>query len=184
MPGVFVPRAGSMRNCGMTRPCLCGCGSDAQGKVGYVKGHNKRGGTDLTRYSVEDRGYSTACWIWNGCFNPGGYGRVQVDGVHTVAHRVTFARAGGEIPDGFEVDHLCRQVACVNPAHLEAVNPEENRRRRHEAYTHCIRGHSLISGDVRVNWKGHRVCRTCERDLANARRAGATSDTSAIRKAA
>lgn len=58
-----------------------------------------------------------------------GYGRVQHDGVPTPAYRVVYELAVGPIPAGLVLDHLCRVIACVNPAHLEPVTHAENVRR-------------------------------------------------------
>jgi hypothetical protein len=70
------------------------------------------------------------CWEWTGSRNPKGYGSVtNGKGASMLAHRRSYEIFNGPIPDGFEVDHLCENTSCVNPAHLEAVTPEEHRRR-------------------------------------------------------
>lgn len=108
-----------------------------------------------------------ACWDWTGSIS-GGYGRIRVDGRRVQAHRLSYEMTGREIPAGMQLDHLCRNTRCVNPAHLEPVTPRENYLRgdspmaQQARQTHCGRGHELAGDNVRVRGN-KRECLTCAR---------------------
>jgi len=74
----------------------------------------------------------TGCWNYGGTLDRDGYpGMVSLPGgVRTKAHRAYFIQAGGVIPDGYHLDHLCRNRRCVNPDHMEPITPTENQERR------------------------------------------------------
>ena len=70
------------------------------------------------------------CWIWTGYINPRfGYGEHAVEGRMVRAHSWGYKRFAGSIPEGLELDHLCRVLACVRFSHLEPVTHIENVRR-------------------------------------------------------
>jgi hypothetical protein len=66
------------------------------------------------------------CWLWRAGISRG-YGRFWLDRRLDVAHRVSYELAYGPIQDGLELDHVCHARACVNPAHLRAVNRKQNK---------------------------------------------------------
>lgn len=105
------------------------------------------------------------CWEWQGA-QVNGYGRVRWEGQSALVHRVVYAFLVGPIPAGQEIDHLCRNRACANPAHLEAVPHAENIRRgaaadaRYNA-THCKHGHLRTPENIYVHPNRGRCCRPC-----------------------
>lgn len=97
---------------------------------------------DLCRYTPDESG----CWLWEGALWPNGYGKTAraIHGTQ-LAHRVFYLDSGREIPDGLDLDHLCRVRHCVNPDHLEAVSRSVNLQRGHDARKTCKRGHDLTN---------------------------------------
>ena len=68
----------------------------------------------------------TGCWEWLGAHKRGGYGHMSVDGSMRLVHRLAWEVVMGPLEPGMEIDHLCRNRTCLNPAHLEPVTKEEN----------------------------------------------------------
>ena len=99
-----------------------------------------------------------------------GYTRITINGTRRYAHVVEWEKFGSPVPIGLELDHLCRNRACINILHLEPVTPEENRRRgehknQYSEVTHCKYGHAFTKKNtyVRPDGKG-RVCKKCQSD--------------------
>lgn len=121
------------------------------------------------------------CWEWIGGRSGVGYGIfMDGDGVLKGAHRVSFTMHKGDIPNGLDLDHLCRVRHCVNPAHLEPVTRRENinrgivaevHRARFAKITHCPSGHPYAGDNLTFGTKGDRRCKACGRIRTRARRA-------------
>jgi len=121
----------------------------------------------LRRVQINENG----CWVWRGNTHPkNGYGRFWLYR-HTdrLAHRLAYVWSGGTIPDNLVIDHLCRNRACVNPAHMETVSNAENVMRGESVWainarkTHCVRGHEFTPENTWVSKKNERHCRECSR---------------------
>jgi hypothetical protein len=69
---------------------------------------------------------SGECWEWIGYRDKDGYGRAPIACISTPAHRASWTFLNGPIPEGKQIDHLCRNRACVKPDHLRIVTPKEN----------------------------------------------------------
>lgn len=131
--------------------------------------------SDLTRFAEKYEIQSDGCWMWCAALDAHGYGRFGIRGVTRadwrmrLAHRVSYETYVGPIPEGLDLDHLCRNRACVNPAHLEPVSRSENLRRSPLmgaaalAKTHCPRGHEYDERNTRITTSGARDCRECHR---------------------
>jgi hypothetical protein len=105
------------------------------------------------------------CWISSHRPNNKGYPMFAVFGTKVPAYRYSYEIEVGPIPDGLELDHLCRVPTCVRPVHLEPVTHAENQRRMGEALTHCRRaGHPYTPENTYRSPRGERRCRECGRD--------------------
>jgi hypothetical protein len=113
------------------------------------------------------------CWEWTANTTDDGYGRIwsgpEEDRL-LLAHRVAWTLLVGEIPEGLELDHLCRNHACVNPDHLEPVSGLVNQNRGFKPKkTHCPKGHAYTPENTSIRKRGNgisRGCRTCARASA------------------
>jgi HNH endonuclease len=104
------------------------------------------------------------CWLWGGDKTDDGYGRFSINPVYVGAHRWAYQLMRAEIPEGLDLDHLCRVTSCVNPWHLDPVTREENIRRAFLRGT-CDKGHSMADAILRQrSGRIARSCRPCTRE--------------------
>lgn len=101
------------------------------------------------------------CEVWTGYRYSNGYSGISWNGTQVLGHRLSYEQRVGPIPDGLVIDHLCRNKACINPAHLEPVTSGENTRRAMR--THCVNGHEFTPQNVYRPGDGKRYCRECRR---------------------
>ena len=146
-----------------------------------------------SRIKIDENG----CWLWTGHIGKDGYACIGLGGggcKHRVIHRVAYELIVGAIPEGLELDHLCRVRHCCNPEHLEAVTGTENKRRgvnvglagrmaviaKRKAITHCPQGHPYDEANTyrhsreshgEIHWG--RQCRTCRAEKKRAARLSA-----------
>lgn len=138
------------------------------------------------RVEIQESG----CWEWTGHLSPMGYGRINL-GPPTnqpgFTHRVAWELLVGPVDDGLELDHLCRNKACMNPDHLEPVTHAENLRRgispvgragqlsprrlaRPRSKTHCPHGHEYSPDNTYRRPQGTLECRACRRNAVRRHR--------------
>jgi hypothetical protein len=103
------------------------------------------------------------CWPWTGAQIERGYGRFGLNGRSVPAYRFAYEDTVGPVPEGLELDHLCRNPTCCNPAHLEPVTHAENMRRSKRK--ECARGHEWTPETTRIRPSdGSRQCILCGRE--------------------
>lgn len=120
------------------------------------------------------------CWSWTGAVGSAGYGVFGIDpGTRSaMAHRVAYEMECGPIPDGYQVDHLCKNRLCVNAVgHLVLVTVRQNQLRSdsvsamNAAKEYCINGHPFSPDNTYVDPDGRRRrCRACAAEEEHQRR--------------
>lgn len=161
---------------GMKWIFTCDCGNETE-----AAGHNVRRGTTVScgckrnePRAPADRfwekvsgGHVVGCWNWTGATNSG-YGNFNLGhGTWVAAHRFSYEHLIGDVPQHLELDHLCRNRACVNPWHLEPVTHAVNMQRSMAPSSVtartgiCRRGHVHAQVGLYVSPDGRRFCRGC-----------------------
>jgi hypothetical protein len=116
------------------------------------------------------------CWQWTGSRSDNGYGNFTVGGRTFLVHRLAYQMHVGPIPAGLQLDHLCRNRSCCNPAHLEPVTCRTNALRGEHplVVVHrsnlCQRGlhrldvlENLTAASIRI---GGRKCKPCSQAVS------------------
>lgn len=107
------------------------------------------------------------CWHWLGAVSKNGYSKSFMDYKTTTGHRVFYTYYKGVVPEGLQIDHLCRNKLCVNPEHLEAVTSRENIIRgtgfaaKNSKKKKCLRRHLLSGDNLYITPDGRRQCKKC-----------------------
>lgn len=121
----------------------------------------------LNKFKVDE---TSGCWLWFGSRNRKNYGVIKLERQrrNAMAHRFCYEALVGPIPEGMQLDHLCRTPNCVNPNHLEVVSNRENVLRgstipaAYAKRTSCKNGHPFIGDNFYIK-NNARICRLCTR---------------------
>jgi len=109
------------------------------------------------------------CWEWQASLRKGGYGQATWNKQPVTVHVLLYTLAGREIPEGYELDHLCRYRRCCNPDHVEPVTRQINVLRGmspcaiNARKTHCPKGHPLTTSNNSAGRYG-RKCKICHNE--------------------
>ena len=129
----------------------------------------------IERFEEKYQILGNGCWEWIACKQRNGYALFRLGQRTVLAHRFSREYFVGPIPQGLQIDHLCRNRACVNPDHLDVVTCRTNLLRgntvmaRNARKTHCPKGHPYSGVNTYVDPKGIRHCRKCGRAVMRRR---------------
>ena len=160
----------------------CKCGKEFSNKKSFSNhtrrclGSVEKKYTSLTHPLTQKRFWkyvakTSTCWVWTGSIKKDGYGELSGGmGRKMISpHRYSYELLIGNIPQGKQIDHLCRNRCCVNPKHLEVVSQKENILRGivptaiNAKKKMCVNGHPFDSINTRITKSGNRLCVKCSR---------------------
>lgn len=168
--------------------CQCDCGRQhtVKSSIRLTQGNTKSCGCLRDPQPVRDRleanscpEPNTGCWLWTGALDKDGYAKFTAksgERKYWRGHIASYEEFIGPVPEGLELDHLCRTKSCINPVHLEPVTGYENMRRGTAwtfrlAITHCPKGHEYDEQNTYRSESRHRQCRACHAATEASRRA-------------
>jgi hypothetical protein len=134
--------------------------------------HQRFKTTEQRFWEKVDKRSADECWPWIAGRNSQGYGAFYWNHKRGGAHRFSYEMHNGPVSGGMELDHLCRNRLCVNPAHLESVPKAVNILRgdgapaRCARKTHCPKGHEYDEANT-IHYRGGRYCRACQSEKNN-----------------
>lgn len=129
---------------------------------------------EMERFWERVNKLENGCWVWTACrgkrYGTLYLGTINGKRIDVGVHRFSYELHKGPIPEGLEIDHLCKNTFCVNPEHLEAVTKRENLLRSssfvaiNSRKTHCTRGHLYDAENTYISTVGkRRICKACQR---------------------
>jgi HNH endonuclease len=103
------------------------------------------------------------CLVFVGHRNHDGYGRLRYHGKLVMAHRLAWAIIRGPIPTGYEIDHICKNRACVNILHLQSITGHQHTVQSNQERWGVFHKHSGPEHEIRRTRAGHPYCISCRR---------------------
>lgn len=105
--------------------------NDIKLKNAFVKEVQKHRKQDMIHYYNRGSKFeyvinNNGCWLWNGARSSMGYGVTTKNNKYTLAHRLSYEKEYGEIPEGLFILHICDNPPCINPKHLKVGTAKEN----------------------------------------------------------
>jgi len=100
-----------------------------------------------------------------------GYSRIRINNKNIQAHRWVWELVNGQIPEGFVIDHICRNRKCVLPEHLRMITQQENIMaglHNIDNRSNCNQGHPFVKENIMIRKSGKRECAECNRIRARA----------------